>query len=187
MVMQKISVDQVVDTLNELIELDRQAMYQFIKFRVECNDKLVNHPSVQVSQNMGLEYDVGLIGIINALFPNLAQHDRIAIQFNSADIKDTFKFVKTIFPSEKKKSGIYTHPDHYHFRDFALSNGNERKLKELDVVGDSKGGFCWGHMTDFGNPVSDEMWWEMKFIRDFTESDRESMGAFTALAFEIDD
>jgi hypothetical protein len=124
-----------------------------------------------------------MLGILNGLFPNDIQLGRIAIEWQNSDKENTFKFVSNKFPDLRKREGIYTHPDHSNYK----GRGKEISLKELDVTGCIKKGYYWGYMTNFGNPISDEMWWEMKFVREFTESDRKSIGAFTVLAFEIDD
>lgn len=185
---QKISVQDTVDLLNELIELDRQAIWNLISHRVKCSDSFKDHPSVQIGLDTDTwEYDLEIIGLLNGLFPNDIQLGRIGLQCEIGNEINTMKFLVMKFPNIRKREGIYTHPDHYEFREFAMSGGRNRKLKELDITGDTEKGFCWGYMTDFGNPVSDEMWWEMKFVREFTENDRKSMGAFTELAFEIDD
>jgi len=66
-VKQKVTLDEAVEYLNELIETDRPAMGALIANRVPCNQKMAEHPTVQVMAQHG-GYHVGLIGIINGLF-----------------------------------------------------------------------------------------------------------------------
>ncbi|MDO8715320.1 MAG: hypothetical protein Q7J73_00660 [Dehalococcoidales bacterium] len=58
----------VVKYLNELLEIDRDAISNLIASRVECNEKLSNHPTVQVGTREDGKYEVGLLGILNGLF-----------------------------------------------------------------------------------------------------------------------
>jgi hypothetical protein len=78
MVKQHVTVQDVIDFLNELTVLDRDMMLRLINARVRCNDDIACHESVQV----GLydivtgkstkdietgEFRVGFLGIINGL------------------------------------------------------------------------------------------------------------------------
>lgn len=58
--------ERIVAYLNELVELDRQAIAALIANRVPCNEGVANHPSCQVGKQHG-EYHVGLLGILNGL------------------------------------------------------------------------------------------------------------------------
>lgn len=60
--------EQLVDYLNNLLELDRGAISRLIGHRTQCNKALADHPTVQVSDTSGV-YGVGLLGILNGLFP----------------------------------------------------------------------------------------------------------------------
>lgn len=64
---EKISVDDVIALLNELLELDRPAMAALLANRVPCNDSLANHSTVQVNAQHG-GYHVGMFGVLNGLF-----------------------------------------------------------------------------------------------------------------------
>ena len=55
-----------VDLLNEMIEVDPGAVNELVNARVRCNDRLADHPSVQVGAS-GEAYEVGLIGVLNGL------------------------------------------------------------------------------------------------------------------------
>ncbi|MGO0058645.1 hypothetical protein ACTID9_01025 [Brevibacillus fluminis] len=60
-----ISVDEVVQLLNQLSIEDKTAMENLICARVECNEAVANHPTVQVSQDA---FKVGMLGVLNGLF-----------------------------------------------------------------------------------------------------------------------
>jgi hypothetical protein len=58
--------EYIVNFMNELLEYDKNAIACLIANRVPCNEKLSDHPTVQVMrQNDG--YTVGLLGILNGL------------------------------------------------------------------------------------------------------------------------
>ena len=56
-----------IDTLNGLVKLDREAIEKLILHRVECNEELSNHPTVQVRQEQKNEYSLGTLGLLNGL------------------------------------------------------------------------------------------------------------------------
>lgn len=62
-----------VATLNEALEADPEAMVNLFNFRVGVNDKLVNHPTIQVSNYRGKDkiYTMSILGLINGLFGTL--------------------------------------------------------------------------------------------------------------------
>ena len=58
---------EMVDYLNELIELDRDAVQKLIDVYSECNKPMAEHPTLQVHQ-MSEEapiYGVGALGLLN--------------------------------------------------------------------------------------------------------------------------
>src|SRR5689334_4760139 len=58
---------EMVDYLNELLELDSNAVNQLMNTYIECNHLLAHHPTVQVYQ-MSEEapvYGVGALGLLN--------------------------------------------------------------------------------------------------------------------------
>ncbi len=63
----KISVDDVIATLNELVKVDAKAIARLITTRAPCNKAMTNHPTVQVLVIDG-ESRVGFMGVLNALF-----------------------------------------------------------------------------------------------------------------------
>lgn len=59
----------VCDLMNELIVLDKDCIEELTKARVQCNDKLADHESVQVRLDMAKQKTfVGIVGILNGLF-----------------------------------------------------------------------------------------------------------------------
>ena len=64
---EKINLAQsLIDFMNELVKLDRDAIHALVETRVICNQELTNHPTVQVSTPANSEISsVGLLGILN--------------------------------------------------------------------------------------------------------------------------
>lgn len=57
-----------INSLNELIEIDRRAIENLIGNRVACNEAMANHPSVQVRENKPFKrYSLGTLGLLNGL------------------------------------------------------------------------------------------------------------------------
>lgn len=69
MIKRNISVNNVIDLLNEALNIDREAITKLIDYRVSCNKTLADHKSIQV-QDFGNEKDfkVGILGILNGIF-----------------------------------------------------------------------------------------------------------------------
>ena len=67
MINENISIDECIKFLNDLIKLDMQAILDLCQNRVSCNEKLADHPTVQVDAKEGKHW-IGLIGILNGLF-----------------------------------------------------------------------------------------------------------------------
>ena len=58
--------DQMIRFLNELVEIDGEAIHQLIEHRVPCNQGMLDHPTVQVAANEGADPGkVGLLGVLN--------------------------------------------------------------------------------------------------------------------------
>ncbi len=57
---------RIIDFLNELVAIDREAIEKLIEFRVPCNQALADHPTVQV-ESVGYGPRVGLLGLLNGL------------------------------------------------------------------------------------------------------------------------
>jgi hypothetical protein len=76
-VMSMINAEGAIKFLNEIHALDPTVLPKLISHRVECNQALADHPTVQVGfcgefgeMNSGLadKYVVGFMGILNGLF-----------------------------------------------------------------------------------------------------------------------
>ncbi len=59
--------NKIVNFLNELLQVDKEAIEVLIDRRVKVNEQLLNHPTVQVSSEDGKTGSVGLLGILNGL------------------------------------------------------------------------------------------------------------------------
>jgi len=82
--------NRVVEILNGAVASDSKAMQELVGTRVECNESLALHPTVQVlrDEKEGKDY-VGLVGVLNGIIePLLGQ--RIAYQTN--EFKKLLKF-----------------------------------------------------------------------------------------------
>lgn len=62
-----VTIDETIALLNELAQIDQDAMYALIEQRVPCTDRLAYHETVQVKRQNGAHY-VGMLGILNGLF-----------------------------------------------------------------------------------------------------------------------
>jgi hypothetical protein len=58
----------VLDTLNEAYEADAPAINDLIEHRVPCNERLADHPTIQVGGN---PTEVGMLGVINGIVERL--------------------------------------------------------------------------------------------------------------------
>lgn len=66
---ESVTAQDVCDLLNELLNIDYDCIHALINHRVRCNEKVADHPSVQVQQFIDDEFPkVGLLGILNGLF-----------------------------------------------------------------------------------------------------------------------
>lgn len=86
-----ITLDEMIDYLNELLHLDPSTIGALVANRVPCNQYLAEHESVQVvSQNRG--WHVGLLGILNGMWGTYNGVDGpIAVVFQDGNL---VKFVK---------------------------------------------------------------------------------------------
>lgn len=77
---ESVTVDEVIDLLNDALGDDPDAMQALVETRVPCNQKLADHPTIQVGTVEPLvifntkeseeipQYRVGLLGILNGIF-----------------------------------------------------------------------------------------------------------------------
>ena len=62
-----VTIDDVIQVLNEMVEADGPATAALIANRVPCNKSLADHPSIQVAKQHG-GFHVGMLGVLNGLF-----------------------------------------------------------------------------------------------------------------------
>lgn len=93
--------DHIINVLNELVALDREALGKLIETRVPCNQALTDHPTVQVFKSAPEEPAVvGMLGILNGL----AGVDSDGWGFIAASFDDQGQLVKfTRTPPRKKQ------------------------------------------------------------------------------------
>lgn len=78
---EQVSIAEVINVLNEACRLDSAAIVSLIETRVECNEGLAKHPTIQVAREAGsddaddsrtlnivMKYSVGFLGMINGIF-----------------------------------------------------------------------------------------------------------------------
>lgn len=69
MVKKEVTIQDVCDLFNEVIEKDPQCADALIEARVQCNEAIAGHPTIQVSQYYEDQCPkVGLLGFLNGLF-----------------------------------------------------------------------------------------------------------------------
>ncbi len=62
-------VRHAVKVLNEALECDREAITELVNMRVECNDGLSAHPTIQVGMFKDV-HKVGVLGLLNGALGN---------------------------------------------------------------------------------------------------------------------
>lgn len=68
MVKDKVTIQETVDFLNELLKTDPVAIASLFSVRMACNKALADHETVQVGALSVSYFQVGMIGILNGLF-----------------------------------------------------------------------------------------------------------------------
>lgn len=86
MIKNEITVDEVIRFLNFLVETDPKAIKALVDHRVPCNRVTAEHPSIQVSSKAllnptGVEYSVGLLGLLNGFFGTYEANDEGPLKF----------------------------------------------------------------------------------------------------------
>ena len=62
-----ITVQEIVDKLNEFMDLDKRAMIALVYERLPCNIDLAAHSELQVMQNQDGSFSMGLLGVLNGI------------------------------------------------------------------------------------------------------------------------
>lgn len=57
-------IASAVSLLNDALERDPEAMIQLVNMRVDCNERLAAHPTIQV-QRFGDVHRIGVLGLLN--------------------------------------------------------------------------------------------------------------------------
>lgn len=65
---ESVTPQEVLDFLNSLMEVDPATMNSIFSARFQCNDAMLNHPTVQCGRLSETIGEVGVIGILNGLF-----------------------------------------------------------------------------------------------------------------------
>jgi hypothetical protein len=69
MLKKNITPKNVCNLLNEMLELDYKSTKKLVEYRVPCNEKIADHPTIQVQKFKTDKFPkVGLIGVINGMF-----------------------------------------------------------------------------------------------------------------------
>ncbi len=63
----EVTIDQVVDLLNEALRMDKNALRDFCEERITVNKDLANHPTIQCVQD-GKRFEMGFLGFIQGMF-----------------------------------------------------------------------------------------------------------------------
>lgn len=66
---ESVTLDEVLAVLNSALRADPDAMKALVETRIECNEALSNHPTIQAgAYHAPGKFHVGLLGILNGLF-----------------------------------------------------------------------------------------------------------------------
>lgn len=92
MIKTSITLQEVVDLLNDLLGIDPLSINALFNIRVYCNQRLADHPTVQVGcqgpKGPFMVCAVGFVGILNGLFGlNESGLGRLAMELDNGTIK----------------------------------------------------------------------------------------------------
>lgn len=96
MIKESVTIDEVIEIMNEAVARDRKAINALVNQRIECNTYLADHPTIQVRAgkaiNGGAIYSVGLLGILNGLFgcDDISKYGAIAAVLDKDGILEKF-------------------------------------------------------------------------------------------------
>ena len=114
---------EMVDYLNELLELDRDAITQLMDTYVETGCALAEHPTLQVVEMMSASplYGVGPLGVINGF---IGERDKVG--YVTAVYDDNFKLERFEVTTEENRAKMKP----------VRVNLNERKQQETGTDDD---------------------------------------------------
>lgn len=82
-----VTLEELIQFLNEIVALDPVAMRDLVDARVPCNEAISKHPTVQVSARADF-YQFGLLGVLNGLFGVASDgYGAIAAVYDATDSK----------------------------------------------------------------------------------------------------
>lgn len=85
------TLQQIIDFLNEAVALDREAITALYKHRVACNEDLADHPSIIIwsAEETGSSPMVSMLGLLNGALATEYPR-RIAAKINDSGIVEGF-------------------------------------------------------------------------------------------------
>lgn len=96
-----LTVDDVIDFLNDLIVRDYHAVRRMTGISIPCNRSLVSHPSLQVDLGEeGVPASFSILGLINALYgphnkDHLKGYGQICLISGDTDKGEVYRFGRT--------------------------------------------------------------------------------------------
>lgn len=87
--MRQLTVEEAADFLNQLAEIDPEAIHHLVESRVPCSRELADHPTVEIAEIGGLT-SVGILGILNGMF-NDGTNKRLFASTLNGEIKFSVK------------------------------------------------------------------------------------------------
>jgi len=99
MIKETITLDEFIESLNQIRESDPEAINRLFGMKTTCNQKMADHPSVQVWDDDGV-FAVRLLGLLNGIFGTFPDGKRkgwgpITIVVDDKDNKKILKFGRT--------------------------------------------------------------------------------------------
>jgi len=80
-------IEKYITVLNEAYDADPAAIHALLLNRIPCNEKLANHPTIQVTEETVPKqtyYSVGVLGLLNGLIAS-ATGTCVAAKFSEPD------------------------------------------------------------------------------------------------------
>jgi hypothetical protein len=101
--MPNIDPNIVINFLNELVKVDKEAVKNLVETRVPCSEKLTEHPTVQVLvDENGQNPKIGIMGILNGLIGvHESGYGYIAAVYNDYDGFEGFEIPPQVRSDEK--------------------------------------------------------------------------------------
>jgi len=99
MIKETISLDEFIDSLNQIRETDPEAINNLFAIKTECNKSMAEHPNVQVWSEDGV-HEVRILGLLNGIFGTFPDGKRegwgpIAVIVDDKDNNKIIKFERT--------------------------------------------------------------------------------------------